>query len=779
MSAFEGSYESLLQGVSQQVPRERLPGQVTAQDNMMSDPVTGPRRRPGAAYAFNATLTGATYSTIKAWYTDIAGASVHVVLNCADGTVLILDSDYSVLATLSGGSYLTATNTSDIRATTLADEFFLLNTTVLPTESGGSSGTAPTDRGYFYIAAGAFSKEYSVTIKTSTGTISASYTTPSGAGAGDAALSTPAYIAGQLQTTLNAAKATAGLSTVSIDTAYVYVEADGSTNNVVVNSTTGSTYLQVSKDGYTTVTGNLPASLPSEADGYIMRVGDTRVPQYYKYDHASTTWLESGDWVSPTSLTNMPVSITKVAGVWTLLTTAFEGRNAGDSESNPSPAFLSTGITGMGTYQGRLVLLAGSKVRMSASNKPRRMYRSTITSVLDSDPIEVGSSANSSAAYQYAVPFQKDLLLFSSQYQALIPSGNVAITPRTATVVLTSTHATDVTSEPVALGRTLMYPSPLSDSFFGLLEMIPSQFTDSQYVSNPATPHLPKYLGGRCRFSVSSSVANMVLFSPSGDPFSLVVHEYTWSADQKVQSAWHRWTFPYEVASAYFTNENIVLLFAQNDTLVGCTIDPRSGLLTDVAERVPYFDMYSMETITDNTVTPAAWRTAFDPSMLSNLSMARVSGALAGEPVGFSVVGSDLITVRSHDSGAATIGVAFTSLFSPTPPMVRDRNNVVISTNKLTILRYIVSTKNSGEYKVLVHDANNPDAAAVDVGTLLWSSLELLPGNPRTAAESASVVPCRTNAVSTVFAMYTAGPYEMNVLSLEYILKYKQKIRRR
>lgn len=56
MSTFESSYKSLLQGVSQQIPSERLPGQLTSQLNMLSDPVTGLRRRPGVEFKAAITL---------------------------------------------------------------------------------------------------------------------------------------------------------------------------------------------------------------------------------------------------------------------------------------------------------------------------------------------------------------------------------------------------------------------------------------------------------------------------------------------------------------------------------------------------------------------------------------------------------------------------------------------------------------------------------------------------------------------------------------------------
>ena len=44
----ESSYDSLLRGVSQQVPQERAIGQHTEQVNMLSDPVNGLARRHGS-----------------------------------------------------------------------------------------------------------------------------------------------------------------------------------------------------------------------------------------------------------------------------------------------------------------------------------------------------------------------------------------------------------------------------------------------------------------------------------------------------------------------------------------------------------------------------------------------------------------------------------------------------------------------------------------------------------------------------------------------------------
>ena len=770
MSTYESSYKSLLQGVSQQIPRERLPGQLTAQLNMLADPVTNLRRRPGAQYLKHRAWTDADASHILGWFTDVSGERLHVILNTVSGEILLLDGNLNELAMLNAGAYLQTTNPRSIRAATVGNECFLCNTEKLPALVHG--GTTASDGGFAYVVAGAFSKDYDLTVTWSGGTYSASYTTPSGAAGGDAALATPEYIATQLYDKLVAA----GLTTIYRVGPYLYMTKTG---GVQVNTTVSTNYIIPSKNSIVSTAGNLPARLPAEADGFICRVGTVELPQYFKYNSADVSWLEVGAVGSPTGISNMPISVYYNGSEWALNTSNYEGRYAGDDETNKPHEFCTQGITGMATYQGRLVLMSGPMVSLSASGKPRRFFRSTVTSVVASDPIEIGSGMNSSAAYEHAIPFQKDLILLSSAYQAVIPSNNTAITPSNATVVPTSSHEVDVTSPPIALGRTLMYASPRSEDFFGVREMVPSPYTDSQYVSQDATPHLPKYMGGRCRFSVSSSVANMALFAPSGDLRSLIVHEYMWDGDQKVQQAWHTWTFPYDVATAYFAYDKVIVVFAQNDTLVMTRIDPRIGVLTFDSERRPFFDLWSSQTVTDYVVGVPAWMLAFDPAVAAKLQLTASTGNLAGDRVGATVDGDKLHVVRSFRYGAVAMGVPYRSSFAPSPPVVRDFNEVAVSTNKATLLRYILGTKNSQEFKVRVQDRNSTDDGVTSVGTLLWSSTELELGRSRYSTDAASIIPCRTNINTTVVDVYTEGTGELNAVSLEYVLKTNQKIKRR
>lgn len=778
-------------GVSQQVPEERLPGQVTAQLNMLSDPVTNLRRRPGLRIRHHFEWVGAADGKVIGWFTDVAGVRCHVLLNISTGAIIVKDESYAIIGELSGGDYLIADSMYDIRAATVGNEFFIANIKKSPKLVYPVGSDKNQNSGFAYIVSGAFGKLYTVSVTgygadgIPTWTVSGSKTTPGGTGATDATNATPEAIATTIETELNTAITGNVLATgltIAREGAYLfatYSSPGSTTTSISVTVNSGTVYMISSKGGFVNSTGELPARLPATGDGYVCRIGSGKSPQYFKYSASRTEWLETGDVNSPTSITDVPISIYYNGTEFAIEDSAFEGRTSGDDESNPTHEFMQYGITGLGTYQGRLVILSGPLVSLSASKEPRRFFRSTVTSVIASDPIETGSSLNSSASYEYALPFQKDLLLFSKAYQAVLPSGNAIVSPNTATVVPTSAHEVDTLSSPINLGRTLMFAAPRSDAFFGAMEMVPSPYTDSQYVSQEATPHLPKYMPGRSRFAVSSSVSNLAVFGPSGDTQSVVVHEYAWDGDQKIQQAWHTWTFPYPVSTAYFASERIVTMMVKNGVVIISEIDTKAGSVASDETRKPRLDLYYPVTVADNTATVPDWLLKFDPSIGPRLKLAVLNGPLAGEFAGMEVSGSTITTVVSHDAGEYAIGIPYRSSFSPTPPVIRDYNEVAIQTTKATVLRYIVGTRNSGMFNARVSDLYTVVAQEYEYSPLEYSSPELAPGRALIASRSSNVVPARTDMKSTLLEIYTEGSGELNLTSLEYIAKYNQKIRRR
>lgn len=768
----QGSFASLLGGISQQIPRQRVAGQLSIQENMLSDQVTGLRRRPGIPLVQTIAGYNTTPETARSLYVEVGAASVNLFINSTTGQVHIFDTDFVLKSTVQN-NYLIADNISKIRVASIAGSLWLLNTDKKPVLGGpDTTKLNPVYDGFFYIRTGAFQKTYQVRFEYGGGSHEFSYTTDN-----TAANSTPEGVALNLYNLMLADVGFMAAYDIYRNGAYVYVtrrnKSAGDTTQTTVTSTSGQQYIMCSSGMQLALTSDLPSKLPTEANNAIVAVGSSPTAMaYFRWDNTKAAWTETASYDSPKEITNMPLKLAiSDLGVGTLTAPAFKGRLAGDSNNNPSHTFTTNGLTGISSFQGRLVLFSGAYVSMSSSQDVMNFYRTTVTQLLPTDPIEVGSGSLTAAAFEYGVQFNKDLVLIAKSHQAVIPTGNTAITPTNALVVMTSAEAIDTTAAPAVIGRTIMGCSPVSEDYYGIMEMVPSAYTDSQYVPQNLTEHIPRFMRGRTRHIVGSSVSSIALFTSSVDYKRILVHEYLWDGDQRRAVAWHGWTLPLDIVTLHFARDRIIVGLQSGSALLICSIDPRASTFLGNITR-PYLDCYSFTTVAANKVTvPTHLRNL---SLASALMLAQSTGDLAGEPIGIESIDTDtweITTVRSFVAGDVAIGWKFTSQMAPTPPMMRDRNDVVISTSKTTILKYIITTQRSGAFDVYVIDNSNPVYSEEGANPLAWSSPELQLGSAQVAGLGTIVVPCRTVSHTTDMILSTAGTRELNILDMEYVLK--------
>lgn len=783
MTVLDGSFKTLLGGVSQQIPRERLAGQLSVQENMLSDPVTGIRRRPGLRVENTIEAFNPTADNILSQFVEVGTAGYNVYVNSTSGTILVTDSNHVTVDTVQD-DYLIAPDSSYLRETTASGYGWIANTYIQPSLGAvDSTKLNPVFDGWFFIRTGAFNKTYLVRFEYDTVALEYTYTTPPGANPTEVAASTPEGIALALYNLFIADSNFTTKFDVYRNGAYVYVtrrnKTSANTNITNVTSTSGQQFISFSAAMNVAQESDLPAKLPVEADGAVTSVGlSVQSRTYYRWIYNQSSWQETGSYDSAATLVDMPLRYSLAGdGTITISTSAFEGRLAGDDENNPYPHFIDLGISGISSFQGRLVILSGAFVALSGSNQPTRFLRSTVTELRDDDPIETGSGSATAARFEHAIQFNKDLILIANTHQAVMPTGSQALTPRNAVVVLTARQNVDTRAVPHVIGRTLMFGSPVSEDFFGVGELIPSSYSESQYFPQNLTDHIPRYMPGRCRQIVGSNTANVALFLSTQDHFGVLVHEYLWNGDERPLMSWHHWTFPTEVCSIHFARDIIVVSLKVNDDLMICTIDPKASAFLSSGESRPFLDAYSYVTVTDNTFTvPVNLR---DVAKAGDLRLAQATGDLAGEPIGIKSVNTTTWvaeTVRSFPSGQAAIGWKFTSAFAPTPPMMRDKNDVVISTTKTTILRYEVTVQKSGDFQIRVQ---NSELISDDTDSAItWSSEELGLGKAKVATFGSVVVPCRTIAHSTEVLLYTEGTRDLNVLDIEYTLRTVQRRQR-
>jgi hypothetical protein len=776
MAYNESSYKNLLFGVSQQAPQDRLPGQLDAQLNMTSDLVAGLRRRPGVGIIGGVGAYSAD-ANIKQYNTDMGGVSVSIIVDTGAGNLRVVEENTGgVLATLAN-PYLVAANSRAVRMVTLNDAVWICNVDQKPTTVPSPDKVTypnPDLMGYFYIVTGQFSKEYRVTLtnRATGAAVDVAYTTPSGGAAGDAALTTPEYIATQLAT---AGAAAWGAYGVTITRAGAYVTLQSTGVNLTVSSVSGSVYLRASNAGSIRDAAELPARLAA-ANGYIVATGSGNVKTYYRYDDARKVWVEDSAWADMVSMSNMPLQLVRSSlGVYTLTTPTYERRAAGDAKSNPVLKFASDGVTGLAAFQGRLVLLSNEYACLSASDNPLRWFRSTLSTVADNDPIEVAAQGSLTAPYEYAVNFNKDLVMFSRRYQGIIPGGSL-VTPRTANVALMTRYEVDTLAEPTAAGRSIFFGAPRSLGFVGVHEMVPSQYSDSQYVADDVTSHIPRYIKGPFRFMVSSTTSN-IMVAGTNEPNELLIHEYLWSAAEKVHASWHKWKFAWPVLDAYFSGDVLVTLFGVNGQLVICRIDMQRGA-GDVSPTVPRLDFY-----VDATCTVAGKLSVpvIVKSTGTDLRAFKIEGdnAYLGQKVFSSTTsgGFEVLDIPEAVPGDVyTVGYLYESAFTLTPPVIKDVKDVPITTTRAVLHRYRVSVMNTGQFRYNVADAIRQTGDTTTTPLRLYSQ-QLGAGLP--LADTATVtIPARVDMRTALLTLSTDDYYDLNVSSIEYGFRYHQRFRR-
>ena len=787
MAYFEGSYKQLLFGVSQQARKDRLDGQVEEQVNMTSDLTFGLRRRSAAQLSFIGPSKVTDWNRLAFAYTEVGGRRVLVIIDTTTGLLTVRGTTGEVLYTKQN-NYFMATTRSSISFAVVQDALYIANNEKTPYEVMAPTGFPdPKYRGFFFVNSGAYSKRFIVTIGVPgadwvVDVVSADTSKPAEA--------QPEHIAGQLVMALAAhpkVGSAAGFGYLQVG-AYVYITAPVAIN---VTSGSGSAYIKTSGASNVPQVSDLPATLPSAADGYIVAVGTGKVKVYYRWVQSEKAWVEDAEWASLNIPEQMPLRLSFSGLVWSLEMPAYERRAAGNATTNPALKFLSRPLSGITAFQGRLVLLAGDFVCMSASNNPERWYRSTMAQLEADDPIEIAASSTLATPYRHGVQFNQDLVLFSEKYQATVP-GRAALTPATATLSISSTYTTDPTIRPIPVGMSLYFAAPRAAGWAGMWEMTPSPYNENQLSAQDVTGHIPQYIRGPIRFIAASSTTNIVVVGDSHASNELVIHEYLWTGTEKVHQSWHRWHFEHPVHFAYFDGDVVYLVCqAPGNRWMHIRVDIRQGAgdagLT--AGRLDYYWENVVGSTGDGYLlvpspVPQLWAKSDNPATLMEFQpwAFHLDGDYVGvrelmEPV--EVVPGVGVKYRVTAPAGVRIraGVKYTSRVTPSAPVVRDQNDVPITTQRALLHKFVVNLQNTGEFTYQTRDRYRTLDPIV-TSPLSFGSPELTVGAPA-VADGTVFIPCRLDMQTTLLTLSTDDVYDLNVTSLEYGFKYHQRYGRR
>ena len=211
----------------------------------------------------------------------------------------------------------------------------------------------------------------------------------------------------------------------------------------------------------------------------------------------------------------------------------------GDATTNPQASFIGEKIRDIFFFKNRLGLLADDNVIMSETGGYNTFWRTKIVQLLDSDPIDVGIAHTSVAKVNHAIPFQNSLILFTDTSQFILKSDDI-LSPKTTTIEYSTEFENSSSVRPITTGRSIFFADK-KFAFSGVREWY-QVVRDEMYDALDITAHVPTYIPGQIVTLAGSTHDNILAVRADGDPDAIYIYKYLVGKDEKVQSAWSRYT---------------------------------------------------------------------------------------------------------------------------------------------------------------------------------------------------------------------------------------------
>ena len=797
----DGSLQSVMQGVSQQPERVRLPGQCSKQDNAMINPSDGwQKRQPTNAISM---IRGLIDENNTAFH-DYVRDEVESWLFCVTSTAkLIVNSRTGALATFNGivnPSYIQTANPSkNLRFTTVGDYTMVVNKLV-EVKMAGDVKTS-TSGLLVNVKKGEYGRTYTVTAD---GHVMTHQVPNRLTGATDNAdvLSTKT-----IATALVTSFGTVSGYTITRKDHVIYLKRNDNAMMDVSSSDdqngTGMSVVQSIVDDL----DDLPKFAPSEFKVKVASDVESSAGDYYiefTYEEAGGTFGSEGTWREtvangipykpdyltwPHAFIRLPDMTfwfgpldgrTLTVGAGTLKIERWRDRTIGDDLTNPFPSFINKTIRDIGIFADRLYLLSDENLIMSVNSSYWDYFYKTSLEILDTDPIDIFSSGTTINILEAAIPLNRDLVVFSaeSQFRML---GNTVLTPKTATLGQATAFNASTTSYPVAAGNVIFFP--ISYGAFGGVQEF---YTDSNVDTNdarPITDHINRYIKGDITRMLASSNYNILLCLSSNSEH-IYVYKYLWQGQERVQSAWGTWILQdgIKIKYIYLIEAKVYIVLTIGTSTYIEVIDLTE--LNDIGlEFSINLDGKGKYPSVDTTLT-VPYETDINDTNLQciqgegcpypGLNARILSRELVPITGG---TGTKITFYDSMENGDVYYGRKYLTTYEPTQIFIRDKQGIVVSTGRFSLMSYVINFTNTGYFKTTISSKNNyyPDSIQEYTGYILGSSFVVGEVSITTGTYRVSV---SRESKDTILTLSSDSYLPFTLLDIEYTAQYTKSGRR-
>jgi len=555
------SVPNLVQGVSQQPDNLRHAGQAESQTNALSSVVDGLTKRPNTDHV--STLSSGLNKDANVHVFDRDSSNRHLFIFANSGS----GPDYvDVIAKTTSGTDVPVTISADAQdyldyhaytgqvapkwhysVLSVADYTFIANNQK-PIAMDSPTSTALPNEAIVFIKQGNDAATYNVTVNGVKSTYAVTTYSPAHSSEGIASA-----LATDIAALTGVSSATANGSAIKV---VLSSDLSVTVSDSLSNTGLGLVYKEVN---YIT---DLPASC---FNGHRVKVrGDLELSQddyYVKFvtkDSASFgegAWEEDIGYGVTTTLDEETMPVIMVPTAWsgtvgsssitaykiecageTADTNSWVNRLAGDVDSNPNPSFVGQKINDMFFYKNRLGFLTDTSVIFSEADQYFNFFRTTVLTLLDSAPIDVGVAHTKVTKLKHAVAFQEKLVLFSEQTQFIL-QGNDLLTPKTVNIAPVTEYEKKAFGRPLALSNFIYFTYPRSD-YTGAYEYYVDQSSET-YDATDLTAQVPAYIPSGVYNLIGSSSEDVIV---GHDGTDLYVYKFFWQGKDKIQSSWSKFT---------------------------------------------------------------------------------------------------------------------------------------------------------------------------------------------------------------------------------------------
>ncbi len=739
---------NLINGVSQQPETLRLSSQSTAQENGYSSVVEGLRKRPPTEFV----------KKIKS--STVSNAFIHTINRDANERyVVIITDDNLEVYTLDGvqktvvdavGSFGTYIDDSDpksnFEAVTIADYTFIINKNKTTALSGSATSARPFEAIYSVLQ-GVANTKYEIKIN---GT-AYSYTTTSTASTYDAT-----NIATELVTAIGSLS---GFTITNLGTDIIFEKSSDFT--ISATDGYGSQGSQIIKGSV-----NKFSDLPKRANnGHVVEIvgeATNNFDNYFvKYESADNNdvgvWRETvkpaiDDNFNTSTMPHLLIrtadgnfrytpadgSTYTISGV-TYSVPKWNGRVAGDETSSPHPEFIGQKISDIFFFRNRLGFISGDNVFMSRAGGFFDLHPETVTTVLDTDPIDIAVSHTKVATLRHAIPYDETLLILSDQSQFILGGGQTFLSPKNVNINVTTEFEASLLAKPVGAGGNVYFPFT-KGNFSGVREFFVNADADKNDADD-ITGHVPKYVPKNIFKLAIATNENILIALSSEEQNCLYVYQYYINNRQKLQSAWSKWSFgnssDNKILNIDFIESELFILMQNSNGVELLKIETAPAHTDTDATYLTHLDRKVNEATTgvSSSYNSGTGQTTITlPYTIDNtLEMVtrNVSGSsvVAGQkvPIVTQADGGNTIVVNGdYTSSKWFIGEIYTFTYQFSQQYVQTQSGTsgksVIKDGRLQIRNWTVTYDNTGFFKSSVTPKGRDESTDTFTGALVSSA---------------------------------------------------------